>query len=334
MVELSENARRGLDDYLRQVRTYLRWSKSLDREEVEQNITEHIERELEGTPEPVSSSELDGVLARLGSPRQWVPPETLNWWGKMVLQLRTGPEDWRLAYISFALLLAGFVLMFLASPLQVVFIAASFIAARAALAAAGDEDLGAQKWLIYPVLYIFRLAFALALFGGPGFLAGIIGAEYPELFGTSRDNNMGVVLLAITSGAFVTSLWWMILGLILCKWPAIIRHPLHPFAEKFNRRRALTISAAGILLLAILAVLLFVYHEQRIYSRRAMTLPTSSNGYIVAEWGDTTSVDLAFSVTRSYLSAIAGLALDVGLMRDVREEGRQSCMGRHIRFRT
>ena len=42
MVELSENARKGLDDYLRQVRTYLRWSKSLDRDEVEQNIAEHI----------------------------------------------------------------------------------------------------------------------------------------------------------------------------------------------------------------------------------------------------------------------------------------------------
>ena len=56
MVELSENARKGLDDYLRQVRSYLRWSRSLDRNEVEQNIAEHIERELEGAPEPVSPS--------------------------------------------------------------------------------------------------------------------------------------------------------------------------------------------------------------------------------------------------------------------------------------
>ena len=135
MVELSENARKGLDDYLRQVRSYLRWSKSLDRSEVEQNITEHIERELEGAPEPVSSSTLDGVLARLGSPRQWVPPEALSWWGKLILKLHTDSEDWRLAYISFGFLLIAFVLMFLVSPLQVVFFAASFITARAALAA-------------------------------------------------------------------------------------------------------------------------------------------------------------------------------------------------------
>ena len=31
------------------------------------------------------------------------------------------------------------------------------------------------------------------------------------------------------------------------------------------------------------------------------------NGYIVAEWGDTKRVDMTFSVTKSYLSTIAGL---------------------------
>ncbi len=37
------------------------------------------------------------------------------------------------------------------------------------------------------------------------------------------------------------------------------------------------------------------------------------NGYIVAEWGDTKRVDMTFSVTKSYLSTTAGLALDAGL---------------------
>jgi len=44
------------------------------------------------------------------------------------------------------------------------------------------------------------------------------------------------------------------------------------------------------------------------------------NGYIVAEWGDTTRVDMTFSVTKSYLSTIAGLALDAGLIRGVHEK--------------
>lgn len=43
------------------------------------------------------------------------------------------------------------------------------------------------------------------------------------------------------------------------------------------------------------------------------------NGYIVAEWGDTKRVDMTFSVTKSYLSTVAGLALDKGLIRDVHE---------------
>lgn len=41
------------------------------------------------------------------------------------------------------------------------------------------------------------------------------------------------------------------------------------------------------------------------------------HGYIVAEWGDTRRVDMTFSVTKSFLSAVAGLAFDRGMIRDV-----------------
>jgi HAAS len=259
MVELSENARKGLDDYLRQVRSYLRWSKSLDRDEVEQNIAEHIERELEDAPEPVSASVLESVLARLGSPRQWVPPEALNWWGKLILKLHTNSEDWRLAYISFSFLLIGFVLMLLVSPLQVVFFAASFITARAALAAAGAEDLGAQKWLLYPVLLLVSAAFVLTLFLGPALLAGIIGAELHEAQWVRRDSHMGVIAFVYTSTVLATSLWWMLVGLLACKWPSLIRQPLHPFAARFSHRRALAISGVGVLVLALLAGFIALY---------------------------------------------------------------------------
>lgn len=40
-------------------------------------------------------------------------------------------------------------------------------------------------------------------------------------------------------------------------------------------------------------------------------------GYIAAEWGDTRRVDLTFSVSKSYLATMAGLALDAGLIRSV-----------------
>lgn len=42
-------------------------------------------------------------------------------------------------------------------------------------------------------------------------------------------------------------------------------------------------------------------------------------GYIVAEWGDTQRADMTFSVTKSYLSTMAALALDRGLIRDVHD---------------
>lgn len=43
------------------------------------------------------------------------------------------------------------------------------------------------------------------------------------------------------------------------------------------------------------------------------------NGYIVAQWGDTKRVDMTFSVTKSYLSTLAGLAVDSHLIRNIDE---------------
>ena len=39
------------------------------------------------------------------------------------------------------------------------------------------------------------------------------------------------------------------------------------------------------------------------------------NGYIVGKWGDTKRVDMTFSVTKSYLSTVAALAHDKGLIK-------------------
>ncbi|MEN8376507.1 MAG: serine hydrolase [Gemmatimonadota bacterium] len=43
------------------------------------------------------------------------------------------------------------------------------------------------------------------------------------------------------------------------------------------------------------------------------------DGYIVAEWGDARRVDMTFSVTKSYLATLAGVALDRGLLRGLDE---------------
>ena len=49
----------------------------------------------------------------------------------------------------------------------------------------------------------------------------------------------------------------------------------------------------------------------------------SRNGYIAAEWGDTTRVDMTFSASKSYLATLAGLALDDGLIRDLDDPVRE-----------
>src|SRR5206468_4861932 len=43
-------------------------------------------------------------------------------------------------------------------------------------------------------------------------------------------------------------------------------------------------------------------------------------GFVVAEWGDTHSADMTFSVAKSYLAALAGLALTRGLIKDIDED--------------
>jgi len=41
------------------------------------------------------------------------------------------------------------------------------------------------------------------------------------------------------------------------------------------------------------------------------------DGYVIAQWGDVDRVDMTFSVTKSYLSTMCGLAIDVGLINGV-----------------
>jgi CubicO group peptidase (beta-lactamase class C family) len=42
-------------------------------------------------------------------------------------------------------------------------------------------------------------------------------------------------------------------------------------------------------------------------------------GYVVAEWGETSKVDMTFSVTKTFLSTVVGLAWDRGLIRDLND---------------
>jgi CubicO group peptidase (beta-lactamase class C family) len=43
------------------------------------------------------------------------------------------------------------------------------------------------------------------------------------------------------------------------------------------------------------------------------------HGYIAAEWGEVNRVDMSFSVAKSYLATLAGVTLDRGLIKDIKD---------------
>jgi hypothetical protein len=269
MIELTDDARKHLDDYLRKTRSYLQGCKSVDASDIEQNIKEHIESELADKPAPVSCAELDEVLERLGSPRQWVAEEELSPWRKFILRLRTGPEDWRLAYISFALFILSFLFaswpdnffwLFLFSPvvilgdgLQGFLLLGSFIAARAAVStAAGGKELGAQRWLLYPALIVIYLPIVVVSLGWP---AGILGTNGTDI----SIRHQGPELIDHLRFA-LTGVWLAVLGVITCFWPKLVIAIFRPFANRFNRKTAISLIILGLFVILMAAAGFLLEH--------------------------------------------------------------------------
>ena len=67
-------------------------------------------------------------------------------------------------------------------------------------------------------------------------------------------------------------------------------------------------------------------NQLRVFGRQLGPMPAEHgdpngivirNGYIVAEFGDTTRIDPTYSVAKSYLSSILGVAIDRGLIRNI-----------------
>ena len=110
MVALTSDARGYLDSYMRQVKATLRRNPSIDADDVERDVLGHIEAELSDAVEPVTAASLRPILDRLGSPNQWVPIDDLPFWRQVLTRLRSGPEDWRLAYLTFVCFFASLVL--------------------------------------------------------------------------------------------------------------------------------------------------------------------------------------------------------------------------------
>ena len=71
MITFTSQAQKLRDEYLTRVRDTFGGSKTVDSEELVRDIAEHIERELESAPQPISEADMRAVIERLGDPRQW-----------------------------------------------------------------------------------------------------------------------------------------------------------------------------------------------------------------------------------------------------------------------
>ena len=261
MIQLDAQAQEHLDGYLSQVRAYLRGCRSIDPAEVDRDVREHIERELQKSPGPVSFREVDAVLSKLGSPTQWVPEEALSWWRKLVVRLRKGPSDWRLAYAAFGTLVLAFVLAvtFVLAPASLVLIPAAFCLSRAAVALADDPDeLGGQKWLLYPALIVVYVVLFLALILGPasclGALLAIDRIEHFNILPWSGFGDLGYWLIASMFIAAVMGLSGFVLACVHRRWPALFPAVFHPFAGGLQHTRMNWLMTMGACLFIIFVV--------------------------------------------------------------------------------
>jgi hypothetical protein len=249
MINLSESAKKCLDRYLQQVRTYLRGCKTVDAGEVERNVIEHIESEFASATAAVSFEDFDTVLQKLGSPQQWIPEEELPWWRKIIFRLRSGPEDWRLAYLSFGLLVCGFLLPWMLPVL----VPASFIVSRAALAATDYRVDKGQKWLLYPPLMIVYFFLAAAILLLPlGALAPVayeVEDEIREFYRIADDTTYWV--LACSAFGMLTGLWWVLCSTVLFIWPSLPKKIFRPLADWLNRKWAALLLLVGLVIIVL-----------------------------------------------------------------------------------
>ncbi|MHC4259983.1 MAG: hypothetical protein ACYSTF_06195 [Planctomycetota bacterium] len=264
MIELSDNAKKALEKYLQQVRACLQGYKTIDANEIEQNVMEHIENEFAAATDPVSVNQLSIVLDRLGSPAQWIPQDQEHR-NTRVTQSKV------LIYISSALM-AAFVLLSIPYTLAhilwgfplpaIIFfprnlLLASFILARVALHRVwAPKDLDWQRWLAYPSLVLVYIAILWRiLFFAAIMIRAFWLPRYMSYLVEIADGAQIKVYETIVPTTMIASvgLWWMALGIILRRRPNLVRLIFSPFANWFDRKCAVILLCAGLVIAAISA---------------------------------------------------------------------------------
>lgn len=258
--QLTDDARTHLERYLRQVSATLRGHSGVEATDIERDVRGHIDAALAGQPEPIDTRTLLPILERLGAPGSWIPEDELSVGRRLLNRLRSGPEEWRLAYLSLALFFTGTAL-FLSGPwlwpLEPLMAVASVLMARAALAllAEHDEPVSARRWLLHPPLVVAYLPLVVAFLAWPAPLAVAAADTVPVIRDVMAQVNVPFPPAALVAAAAL-GLWWTVLGLVLMVWTRLIGIVFYPFGGWFTRRHAGRLAMAGVLVMGVAALLI------------------------------------------------------------------------------
>jgi hypothetical protein len=272
MPRFTPEAQMRFDEYLAHARAALAGHLEVSAEDIEQDVRAHIAAEFPPGSGWVRLDQLEAVLVRLGRPEQWVADEDRPVWrrgfdwvrtrptavGRRVRvatdRLRNGPDDWRLAYITFGLLLIG-VFIF---PLLIVLLPASYLVGRAALTRARESghSLGGQKWLVYPPLVIVSLPLLVGLLLWP---LGPGAAIADDVWRHNRDSIRTVLELPRGLSEFLTyvyfmggalSIWWLVLGTVFLAAPRLPAALFPPLVSRPGRSLGAWLFAPAVVLFA------------------------------------------------------------------------------------
>lgn len=294
-LELSAPAAARLEEYLVQVRAALSGAADVSPDDIEADIRDHVGSELRAAPRPVALAALESVLTKLGPPSQWgaaPDPTVFRRVGHLLREhlrdarvaaaagarrvgrtLWNGPEDWRLAYLSFGLFALGVLTFFVLFPVTLV---VSYVLSRAGLAHARERgiELGAgRKWLLYPPVVLVSAALLIAVVMWPLALGGVvfeqveqargrlsrlhaphplesddlranapIWREYPRLQSDRKlvaavgvEPDFAPVVAGLFVGAGALLLWWTIIGALGSHFPSAVRAVFCPLCDRFDR---------------------------------------------------------------------------------------------------
>lgn len=258
MIELTPDARRRFDEYLQRTRSALRGTRSVEATEVEQNVIEHVEFALAGVPAPVGTDALRTVLEQLGPPERWLPDEELPIWRRVLGRLMTGPEDWRLAYLSFGVT----TLMVFTLPIGgLLLLPLAFVLSRACVALLRErgEPLGPKAWLVLPPIVLALIGFvAAALIVGvavPGMFASEQGMQelgLPEPVDRAERIRMTIGVVSMTAGV-----WWILMAGLFALLFAPIRSLFMPVLDRMKRAHLVVLAVVGAIVAGLGAIVLW-----------------------------------------------------------------------------